>query len=215
MANTLRSGRSARKGLEVQVLSPALVSPCPLVLRSDLDNLCYSSIVNRFVAILLIALPASALALGEVTPPVVQTPTITAEVSTTPNTTSANVVVTDTTAPTISGVLSASLLETTAEIVWVTDELATSHLRYGTTASALTMSATLPVSALLVHGVVLVGLAPDTTYLYCIDVTDLFGNSTSSCGHSFRTATAETALGNEDTNVPNADHEHCNDYLDY
>src|SRR5438094_482040 len=83
----------------------------------------------------------------------------------------------DTTGPVISGVVNVSLLPTTAEIVWTTDELAVSSLRYGTSES-LGSTATLPASALLVHGAVLLNLTPGTTYHYCIDATDIAGNMT-------------------------------------
>ena len=93
----------------------------------------------------------------------------------------------DTTAPVISVDGSASLGATEATIVWSTDELAVSHLRYGTSLNPTT-EATLDASLLLVHTAALTGLSPNTTYHYCIDATDLSGNLATSCGHSFTTA---------------------------
>jgi len=104
----------------------------------------------------------------------------------------------DTTGPGISGVLNVSLFPTTAEIVWTTDELAISGLRYGTSQS-LGSSAALPVTALLVHGALLTGLSSSTTYHYCIDATDTSNNVSHSCDHTFTTAATSISF---DTNPP-------------
>ncbi len=104
----------------------------------------------------------------------------------------------DTTPPVISGVAEASLFPTDATIVWTTDELAVSTLEYGTTTS-YGLSATLPVTALLAHTGVILNLNPSTKYYYCIHATDLFGNTSNSCGHSFTTAQADTMI---DTTPP-------------
>ncbi len=93
----------------------------------------------------------------------------------------------DTTAPAISGIANLSLGINDVTLVWTTDELAVSHLEYGTTESYGTQ-ATLDASAFLAHTAVLLGLAPNTTYYYCIHATDLAGNTANSCGHSFTTA---------------------------
>ncbi len=92
----------------------------------------------------------------------------------------------DTTAPVISGVAAVSLGLNEVTIAWTTDELAASHLRYGTTAS-LGSVAPFPTSALLVHSAVISGLTPETTYHYCLDATDAAGNTRESCGHTFAT----------------------------
>ena len=93
----------------------------------------------------------------------------------------------DSTAPVISGVASLSLATTEATLVWTTDELAVSHLEYGTTTS-YGVQPTLDASALLAHTAILTGLAANTTYYYCIHATDLSNNTANSCGHSFTTA---------------------------
>ncbi len=113
----------------------------------------------------------------------------------------------DTTAPTISGVAEASVISTEATIVWATDESAVSTLEYGTTQS-YGSHATLSASALLAHTGTILGLAPATTYHYCIHATDLAGNVANSCNHSFTTAAASssenaTSSLTLDTNVPN------------
>ena len=105
----------------------------------------------------------------------------------------------DTAAPVISGVANISLLSNTAEIVWTTDELAVSHVRYGTSESLGT--ATLPATALLAHAAVVTGLTHDTTYHYCIDATDVANNTSTSCGHTFTTASLSLPSSG-DTNPP-------------
>ncbi len=95
----------------------------------------------------------------------------------------------DTIPPVISGVSETSLLSSEATIIWTTNELATSTIRWGTTTnygSAFALNA----SAGLTHTATLLGLSPNTTYYYCIDATDLAGNMSNSCGHSFTTGSA-------------------------
>ncbi len=137
--------------------------------------------------------------------PEVQTTT---EVSTPPVTqsgpevsvgTGSGVTVTDTIAPTISGVADLSLGLSEATIVWTTDELAVSQLEYGTTQS-YGQSVTLPATGLLAHTAILLNLSPNTTYYYCIHATDLVGNTRNSCGHTFQTAAHQSV---EDTTPPN------------
>jgi peptidoglycan hydrolase-like protein with peptidoglycan-binding domain/phosphodiesterase/alkaline phosphatase D-like protein len=95
----------------------------------------------------------------------------------------------DTTPPTISGVLEASIDSTAVSIGWTTNELATSTLVYGTSEN-YGMSAALPATAVLAHDATLTNLSPNTTYFYCIRATDLAGNTASSCPNSFTTASA-------------------------
>lgn len=102
---------------------------------------------------------------------------------------SVSVQVSDTTPPVISEVSNVSLLSNAATIGWTTNELATSTLEYGTTTS-YGSSATLDATALLVHDATILGLTPNTTYHYCIHATDLAGNVTNSCGHTFATTVA-------------------------
>ena len=101
----------------------------------------------------------------------------------------AEVVVTppsDTTPPAITDVTEPTIGASNTTINWITNELAVSTLEYGTT-TAYGSSATLSASALLLHDATLTGLTHGATYYYCIHATDLAGNSTSSCGHSFTT----------------------------
>ncbi len=108
------------------------------------------------------------------------------------------ILVSDTTAPVISGLANDSVLATAVTLVWDTDELAISTLEYGTTQS-YGSHATLPATALLAHTAVLTGLAPNTTYYYCIHATDLASNATNSCNHSVTTGAAPVT---PDTTAP-------------
>lgn len=103
------------------------------------------------------------------------------------------VTVSDTIPPVISGISSASVLPTEATVVWTTDELAVSHFRYGTTTNYGSI-VTLGTTGLLVHAATMLNLSSNTTYHYCIDATDLFGNSVESCGHQFTTAAAAVQI---------------------
>lgn len=99
----------------------------------------------------------------------------------------------DTTAPVISGIGTASLGITDATLAWSTNELANSTLEYGTNQNYGT-HATIPLSALLSHSATLTGLSPNTTYYYCIHATDLSQNSSNSCPHSFTTDAAPVTI---------------------
>jgi peptidoglycan hydrolase-like protein with peptidoglycan-binding domain len=99
------------------------------------------------------------------------------------------VVVADTTPPVISNI-SASTVSAVAEtIVWTTNELATSTIRWSTTTS-YSLAQLVPETAGLTHTGALIGLLPSTTYNYCIDATDIAGNIAHSCGTTFTTAAA-------------------------
>ncbi len=168
--------------------------------------------ISRFISFSLvlgmsIANAGPALALGELpvaTPtPVLSVPTPVPTVIVTPEVTIIptplpSILPSDTTPPVISGVLEASLLSTDATIAWTTDELAISTLEYGTTMSYGSL-ATLPATALLVHTGIILNLNPNTTYYYCIHATDISGNASSSCGHSFVTAPSDAVI---DANPP-------------
>lgn len=93
---------------------------------------------------------------------------------------------TDTTAPIISGIGTASLGITDVTLAWNTNELATSTLEYGTTQS-YGSHVTISLSAFLAHSATLTGLTAGTTYYYCIHATDLAGNTAQACPNSFTT----------------------------
>ncbi|MBI3231860.1 MAG: fibronectin type III domain-containing protein [Candidatus Doudnabacteria bacterium] len=96
--------------------------------------------------------------------------------------------VTDTTPPVVSGISNVSVAATTATLGWTTNEPAISTLEYGAT-SNYGSQANLDASLLLAHEAVITNLSPNTTYHYCIHATDLTGNTTDSCNHTFTTTT--------------------------
>ncbi len=103
-------------------------------------------------------------------------------------TTTPPVVVTDTTAPVISNVSTASITTSSAMIVWSTNEAATSKVFLGTTSPVSTSTAgwadmTLQSS----HSAPLTGLTANTTYYYVIMSTDAANNSSVSLQGSFMT----------------------------
>lgn len=99
----------------------------------------------------------------------------------------------DTTPPVISNISEASVSPYDATIAWSTNELATSSIRYGTSANNLALTLSASASGALIHEATILSLASGTTYYYCIDATDLVGNTASSCGHSFTTGIASSA----------------------
>ncbi len=148
-------------------------------------------------------------ALGEIPAPIIATPPpveitpIPVQTPTPPPIETPPIVITppaDTNAPVISNITSLSLGTTEATLVWTTDELAVSHLEYGTTTRYGTQP-TLSASALIAHTAILTGLAANTTYYYCIHATDLFGNTANSCGHSFTTAANPILIDSTPPNI--------------
>ena len=114
----------------------------------------------------------------------------------------------DTTAPVISGVAVTSIGINEVTIVWSTDEAAVSTLEYGTT-NAYGQSAALPATALLAHTATLTGLTAGTAYHYCVHATDVAGNKSSSCSHTFtteaQTATETIATDSDSDGVPDTE----------
>lgn len=108
----------------------------------------------------------------------------------------------DTSPPVISDVTVVSLGVTDASIMWTTDELATSKVRYGTTA-ALGSETALNPEASLAHTAHLTGLSPETVYHYCVDAVDTSGNAAESCGHTFTTAAEPMPMDSEPPVVTN------------
>jgi len=109
----------------------------------------------------------------------------------------------DTVSPVVSEFGIISFGTTTASLGWTTNELSTSTLEYGTSTNYGTPG-TLSFNALLMHTASLSGLTAGTTYYYCIHATDIAGNVTNSCGHSFIT---ESALAPVDTIAPVISHD--------
>ncbi len=81
----------------------------------------------------------------------------------------------DTTPPAISSVDDVSVTVTTATITWMTDEPATSVVRYGTTTELGSESGDVPLVSS--HSIVLEGLTPGTLYYFEVESADGAGNT--------------------------------------
>jgi hypothetical protein len=92
----------------------------------------------------------------------------------------------------IQGPQATDITETSASIVWTTNEASDSVVRYGTAPSVykFTRSHQNPSTA---HKVVLDGLTQDTKYYYRVESTDAYGNTVQSQEHTFRTSAAQVA----------------------
>lgn len=89
------------------------------------------------------------------------------------------------TAPVLYDIHDANITRTTADIIWSTNELATSVVRYGTTSGTYPYTAS---SATLVlnHTVSLSGLTQFLTYYYVVESTDATNHTTVSTERSFQ-----------------------------
>ncbi|MFZ4648401.1 MAG: fibronectin type III domain-containing protein [Patescibacteria group bacterium] len=98
---------------------------------------------------------------------------------------------TDTTPPAISGVQTDQIFDTSATIIWDTNEPANSLVNYGV-ASSTYSSSSLSTLSNYSHAVILRNLAPSTKYYY--KVTSVDGNSNSSSSEGFSFTTSETLV---------------------
>jgi phosphodiesterase/alkaline phosphatase D-like protein len=89
-------------------------------------------------------------------------------------------------APAISSVAAWPVGDTTATILWATDQSASSQVKYGTT-SALGSLTALDSNLSPYHAVPLTGLTPGTTYHYAVVSTNAGGASTQSATFTFTT----------------------------
>ncbi len=97
---------------------------------------------------------------------------------------------TDSAAPVITGIAVSTTTATTSQVVWITNELATTKLVYGTSSPILSSvaSTTVTVSGLsLVHAVNLANLSTSTTYYFAVMSADNAGNAATSSQVSFST----------------------------
>jgi len=101
----------------------------------------------------------------------------------------------DTTAPVISSVTATDITDTSADIIWDTDEASDSVVNYGTTTDSLNSTASVA-DLVTGHLVQLSGLQAETTYYYDVQSTDSSGNAaTDNNGgthYTFTTAAAPT-----------------------
>ena len=103
--------------------------------------------------------------------------------------------VADIVAPMISSVSTSGISTTSASVSWLTNELATSKVYFGTTTpvnlgTALTVSNN---SLIASHTLTLTGLAPSTTYYYAIESKDASLNTATTSTQSFVTAALPVA----------------------
>ncbi|MFC2000816.1 fibronectin type III domain-containing protein, partial [Chloroflexota bacterium] len=108
--------------------------------------------------------------------------------------------------PVISGVNEANVTANGAIIYWNTDELATSQVEYGTAPGSYSTTTALNPTPVYVHGVVLDGLQPETTYYYRVKSKDTSAaqNEGISPEHSFTTlpdTTPPVIVGVPDSSV--------------
>jgi len=91
----------------------------------------------------------------------------------------------DTTPPLISGITATSTSETSATVIWTTDELSASQVEYGTSVSygQTIQHSTLQTS----HSVTLNGLVQDTAYHFRVVSSDGAGNEATSADDTFTT----------------------------
>ncbi len=99
--------------------------------------------------------------------------------------------VVDIIAPIISSLISSSTNATTTRISWMTNELATTKVTFGTTSPVLSSGATTtPVIVsgyLLSHSIDLGNLSTSTTYYYVVESADVLGNTATSSQAAFVT----------------------------
>lgn len=95
----------------------------------------------------------------------------------------------DTTAPAISNVQVIDITETSAVVIWTTDERGTSAVSYGTASGVLDHTKA-DVSAVTVHRLSLTGLLDGTTYYLTVSSTDASGNTSTSEEITFKTVSA-------------------------
>ncbi|MDF1496876.1 MAG: carboxypeptidase regulatory-like domain-containing protein [Patescibacteria group bacterium] len=91
----------------------------------------------------------------------------------------------DTTPPVILNPQAINITQTSARIIWDTDEAATSIVNYGLTNS---YGETVSNGSLVIsHGIDLTGLSPSTTYHFRVQSADQYGNNAVSADYTFTT----------------------------
>jgi hypothetical protein len=98
------------------------------------------------------------------------------------------------TGPVITGVTATNIIDTSATIVWTTDQPSSSQVNYGTTTGYGTSSA-LNGTLVTSHSVTLSGLTPGTAYDYEVVSANSTGASTTSSNFTFTTEILVTGPG--------------------
>lgn len=108
--------------------------------------------------------------------------------TTTPATTTPPTPPADTTAPVISSVTATSTTASTTLITWMTNEMSTSKVWFGTTTPVdLTLTPVTNGTFVTSHSIPLSGLATSTVYYYVVGSDDALGNKATSTQNSFTT----------------------------
>ncbi len=93
---------------------------------------------------------------------------------------------TDVTPPSITSVAATNIQDSEATITWLTNEIADSVVKYGTTSGSYTNTNTNH-SYTTTHSATLTGLVPSTIYYYVVNSSDPAANSNQSAQYSFTT----------------------------
>jgi lysophospholipase L1-like esterase len=101
----------------------------------------------------------------------------------------------DTTAPTISAVISSNITDHSAKISWTTNEPSSSQVEYGLTTSYGSLTPADP-ALITTHALTMSGLAPSTNYKYRVRSRDVAGNEKVGSNNSI------TTLASPDTSPP-------------
>ncbi|HET7099050.1 MAG TPA: redoxin domain-containing protein [Patescibacteria group bacterium] len=109
----------------------------------------------------------------------------------------------DTTAPEIvGGITVTGVSDTSVNLTWTTDELATSTTNYGTTSSyGSNVSGTSLVTS---HSITISGLSPNVTYHFSTTVSDQWGNSGSTDDNTFTISKGAATTITTTTTITNA-----------
>ncbi len=109
----------------------------------------------------------------------------------------------DSTAPSISNILTPTISTTTATVTWDTDETSTSQIIYGTTIS-YGATTTLDATAVTNHSVALTGLTQNTLYHYKVISVDAAGNGATSTDQTFTTAATDASAPSSTITSPSS-----------
>jgi len=97
----------------------------------------------------------------------------------------------DTIPPVITNISNSSITSSSALITWSTNENANSAVKYGTASGSYTNTSS-DAAYVTSHNITLANLAPNTTYYYVVNSTDMRGNSAQSTEYSFKTVATPT-----------------------